>query len=162
MKFKLELHLIPESCFGSNLRKQLGNYQWDKLSKRIRTERNFTCDICDDTRIPKYMHLHEVWEFTNGIQKLVGFECVCSTCHDVHHWGLSQIQNKDMDDLMMHACEVNGCMEHDFQQHIRQSFNIWRQRSYQNWKLDLSYMDTMDLAGKPSTGLAIKMHRKRK
>ena len=51
-------------------------------------------------------------------------------------------------------------MERDFQQHIKRSFDIWEQRSYQQWELDVNFMDTMDSTGKPSNGLAIKMHRK--
>ena len=172
MTFKLQLHLIPETCFGFNLRNHLGGNQWNKLSKQIRLERNYTCDICKATRQPKYMHLHEVWEFKNGIQKLVGFECVCSTCHDVHHWGLSQVRNKDMYELMMHACDVNGCMEHEFEQHIRKSFEIWRERSCQEWKLDLNYMNSISIEKKTTrsqsqdvqsqSGLVIKMHRKKR
>lgn len=140
--FKLQLHLIPETCFGFNLRNHLGS-QWSKLSKKIRQERGYRCDICNIRLPKKSMHLHEVWDFTDGIQKLIGFECICYVCHGVHHWGLSQIHGKNMEHLLKHACKVNDCYDWEFVNHIRDSAEIWKERSSHKWELDLSYMDTM-------------------
>jgi len=139
---KLELHLIPKPCFGFNLRNHLGS-QWTKLSKKIRGDRNYICDICNISLPKRNMHLHEVWDFTDGIQKLVGFECVCHICHSVHHWGLSEIQGKNMDFLLKHACKVNNCHDWEFIHHIRDSAEIWEERSRKKWELDLSYMDAI-------------------
>lgn len=136
---KLELNLIPASSFGSNLRKKLGR-KWDTLSKRIRGERRFICDICNAKG--KTTHLHEVWEFDekNKIQKLIGFECICVTCHSVHHWGLSKIQGKNMNALMNHACNVNQCKRKVFNKHLLESFETWRRRSDCNWTLNLDFI----------------------
>ncbi len=100
---KLELHLIPRSSFCTNLRNNLSRTKWDQLSKKIRGEANFTCEICGANKIT---HLHEVWEFKDGIQKLVQFECLCPQCHAVHHWGLSDLQGKDMDNESKESIEA--------------------------------------------------------
>jgi len=161
INLKLQLHLIPRSSFGSNLRNQMGR-KWDTLSKQIRTERDFVCDICNRRKAGRAQtHLHEIWEYKNGIQKLIGFECVCATCHSVHHWGLSQIQRKDMNMLFNWACKINKCDRETFRNHIEESRRIWEYRSDQDWELDLSYLNTMGkVKGSSDSGLVIKMHRK--
>ena len=136
----LELHLIPRSSFGSNLRNQLGR-KWDTLSKKIRSERGFKCDLCRASK--KKTHLHEVWEYNEEtkIQKLIGFECVCENCHSVHHWGYSEIQNKNMEFLINHACHVNSCKKKEFEKHIEEASEIWRRRSNIKWTLNIDLMN---------------------
>lgn len=142
---KLELHLIPESTFYGNLRNKIGRQKWTTLSKKIRKERDYTCDICGakEGQEAPHTHLHEVWEFDedNKVQKLSGFECLCPDCHAVHHWGLSQIRGSDMIRLMRHACSINGCSEEYFHRHILEAFDTWRQRSTINWTVDTSILN---------------------
>jgi len=140
---RLGLQLIPESAFYSNLRNALGPRSWSALSKKIREENSYTCKYCpfiEDRSRRLYTHLHEVWEFdiTTKTQKLVDFECICPTCHSVHHWGLSRVQGKDMDYLLEHACEINNCTRQQFEEHIKKSFSTWRDLSYIKWSLDFS------------------------
>ena len=134
---KLELHLIPQTSFYSNLRNKIGRTEWDKLSRKIRSERNFTCELCGSTN---KTHLHEVWEFKKNIQKLVRFECVCQTCHAVHHWGLSEVQGRNMDFLTKHACKVNDCTLNQWHAHLNESFRTWTKRSEKQWKVDVSFL----------------------
>lgn len=139
---KLGLQLIPQTTWCNNLRKQLGN-DWTWISQRFRRKNNWTCQYCgwkEDRRNRKYTHLHEVWEFDleNKVQKLTGFECLCPLCHSVHHWGFAEEKGDNMDDLMVHACEINNCTESEFRDHIRESFQEWRERSLIDWKIDTS------------------------
>lgn len=141
---KLELHLVPQSCFYSNLRKVLKS-NWTQLSKDIRGKADLTCQICgwrqghsSPVLGRRYTELHEVWEYDEEkkVQKLVEFECLCPACHAVHHWGYSQVSGKDMDFLMYHACHVNGCSKSEFTQHLIESKEIWERRSFLSWKTD--------------------------
>ena len=137
---KLELHLIPQSSFFCNLRTALGN-KWYPLSKQIRKEHNDTCQYCGaikDTKKGLYIHCHEVWEYNEStkIQKLIGFECLCSDCHAVHHWEYSRISNRDLNALLKHACKVNNCSQDEFKRHIQEAGDLWIKRSAIQWKLE--------------------------
>lgn len=139
---KLKLALIPASSFCVNLRKTMKPEEWRKLSREVRSKANRTCQYCgwqEDYDTQEYTHLHEVWEFDekNQVQKLVGFECICPTCHNVHHWGFAQVSGVDMDKLLKHACKVNGCSALEFKKHIEESFQEWNRRSEIDWQVDL-------------------------
>lgn len=137
MKLILGLQLIPKTSFHFNLRNFLGK-EWSNLSKEIRNKHNRTCQICGwKEHGNQYTHLHEVWEFYEKLieQRLIGFECLCPTCHAVHHWGFSEIQGKNMEYLLNHACSVNKCSVEEFSQHIKESFLVWKQRSLKQWNI---------------------------
>lgn len=127
----------------------MGPKRWSSLSKQVRQSNRFTCQYCgakEDRSIKFYTHLHEVWEYDeeNRIQRLKGFECLCPTCHSVHHWGLSQVRGMDMNMLIRHACKINKCTEEQFNIHIAKSFQDWRRRSNGiEWKLDLGIYEEL-------------------
>jgi hypothetical protein len=149
MEMKLNLQLVPQSAFCKNLRNKVGQSRWSSLSKQIRASNHFTCQLCgtkENRKIKLYTHLHEVWEYDDDklIQKLAGFECLCPTCHAVHHWGLSQLRGMDMDMLVRHACKVNNCTKDEFMKHVYESFDLWRKRSIEiNWELDMGVYEDL-------------------
>lgn len=146
---KLKLELVPETAFCKNLRNRLGQSRWSSLSKQIRSAHHYTCEYCgakEDKSKRFYTHLHEVWEYDDEkhIQRLARFECLCSNCHAIHHWGLSQIRGLDMGFLLKHASNVNGCTEEEFKSHVYDSFKLWRERSTQpSWNLDLGIYEEL-------------------
>jgi len=145
MDLKLKLHLIPSGSFYSNLRNQLTQNEWSRISKMVRGYHG-KCQFCGwkpSIFRKEYTHLHEVWNFENGIQQLVDFECVCPTCHYVHHWGKSQIDGLNMDFLLRHACKVNKCSEEIFKQHIEDSFWEWQMRSQCEWNLKTDHLESI-------------------
>ena len=127
---KLELHLIPRTSFGANLRNRMGAYRWRKLSQQKREEAGHRCQICRFLGSGKGdLHLHELWEYDDHkrIQKLTGFEVVCRDCHDVHHWGRSTTkanQNR-IDQLLIHACFVNHCGVETWIAHVKEQGQLW-------------------------------------
>jgi predicted HNH restriction endonuclease len=140
---KLEIELVPRQCWGINIRKMLGK-DWETISKRVRRDHNYTCQICgweEDRKNGKYTHCHEVWDYDddNDIQRLTGFECLCPNCHAVHHWGHSKSIGRDMAALKEHAIAVNGCSEEDWDVHILEQSEIWSIRSYsdRDWTTEL-------------------------
>lgn len=141
-RMKLGLHLIPQTCFRSNLRNHLGQRKWSIFSRKIRRENNFTCKYCgfvEDRKTKKYTHLHEIWEFDdkNKIQRLIGFECICPDCHNVHHWGYSEYRGLNLKYLLDHACTINSCSSSEFKEHIAKERKLWEERSSHEWTLDL-------------------------
>ena len=140
---KLELHLIPKTSYYINLRNYLGS-GWKVISDSIRAKNDFTCQYCNLKKDPKNIHLHEVWEFSKetSVQKLVKFECICSTCHSIHHWGLSMIQGKNMPFLSKYACKINNCSIFEWNSYVEECFEEWKKRSEISWKVDVSYIDT--------------------
>lgn len=142
MELKLKLHLIPQTSFYYNLRSYLGRTQWSKLSRRIREKHNYKCQYCgfvEDRINKKYTNLHEIWKFDekNKIQKLIGFECICSDCHNIHHWGFSKFKGLNLEYLIKHACRVNNCTPQQFKKHIEKEKEIWYRRSQIKWKIEL-------------------------
>ena len=144
---KLALHLIPETTWYQNLRKELGS-QWKCVSYAIRARNQWTCQYCgwqEDRSIRRYTQLHEIWEYDTEkmIQRLIGFECLCPMCHKVHHWGGSKARGEDMDALMKHACKINNCTPQVFRKHIINSFKEWEERSKKKWTIDTSKLQEL-------------------
>ena len=131
---KLELELVPSSAFFKNLRNSLG-LKWGKVSNAVRSHYGYQCQLCLFKGKHSQVHLHETWEYNDEthIQRLKEFKCVCETCHNVIHWGRSQVSGKNMEKLLEHARTVNGCSAHDFKKHVKKSFEIWEERSQHEW-----------------------------
>ncbi len=105
--------------------------EWDEIRHRVYWEADHECVVCGARH--RKLHAHEVWAFDDKkkIQKLIGIECCCALCHDVHHFGrASQVYSKNyQNELMKHWCEVNGLTPKDFQKHLADIHAISRKRA---------------------------------
>jgi hypothetical protein len=143
---KLELHLIPYGAFYTNMRNQLGHHKWKRISQAVRDANRRTCKFCGwHEQPPIYTECHEVWEFNVEARKqiLKGFECLCPTCHAVHHWGHSKALGMNMMRLVEHACNVNKCHIEEFRRHVEASFDEWNVLSAMNFELDQTNFEEM-------------------
>ncbi|MDR1993460.1 MAG: HNH endonuclease [Nitrososphaerota archaeon] len=137
---KLIVELVPSTVWYSSLYRLLPSEVWSKLREGIIAENGRRCQICGAT-LGK-MNLHECWNYDdqNYIQKLVGFNLLCTMCHHVKHIGFARIlsdQGKlDYADVMAHFCKVNGCSEAVFTKHVDEAFVIWHKRSQYQWSQD--------------------------
>lgn len=144
MELKLKLHLIPSSAFYCNLKNKLGMGEWKKISTLVREKKESKCQFCgwvEDKKRKQYTHTHEEWEFIDGEQRLVDFECVCAECHKVHHWGRSSICGLNFEYLIKHACKVNRCTRSEFERHVEESFLEWEERSKTKWTMNINKLD---------------------
>lgn len=134
----LSLDLIPASSFGSNVRAIITRTQWSAISKHVRSQAYDTCQICQGEAVD----CHERWSYddSNGIQKLVWLIALCKRCHQVCHFGLARVQGKDKR-ARQHLMKVNNWTEKQAERHIKQSFEIWAQRSKKQWTLDISILN---------------------
>lgn len=113
---RLEIQPIPVSSWGKSLANRLDKSDWNEIRFRVYREANYKCQICKGGK--DTLHCHELWAFNDKakIQRLVGFECCCQLCHDVHHFGRStQVYPADyVKRLIEHWCKVNGKTKSQF------------------------------------------------
>lgn len=160
-KPKLEIELIPSTCHYSNVRTALKTKVWDKIRFIIYENAEHKCQICSQTGLEQgYKHrveCHEIWEYDDErkIQKLIGLIALCPTCHQAKHIGRSfAIGRKDI--VINKLMDINNWSEEKTLEIISEAFEINKERSKHNWKLDISLLKM------PPHNLEINSRPKRK
>lgn len=131
-KLKLVIDLVPKTCWYSNLRKNMPRSRWNKLRKQVYSKVGNICEICG---ADGKLKCHELWKYDDRkhVQKLKGFCALCNMCHLVAHFGFAQIlafQGKlDLEAVIKHFMKVNKVDRKVFENHLTESFTIWKQRS---------------------------------
>lgn len=144
-KPKLEVELIPTTCHFSNVRTTVTTAEWDKIRFLSYEAANNKCELCGSTgKLQGYKHnveCHEIWHYddTNHIQTLKGLISLCPTCHQVKHIGRSIAIGKQAVCLRQLA-QVNKWTLEQVHQHVIASFELHKERSKFQWKLDLSIL----------------------
>lgn len=137
----LKIDLVPRTSFYDNLRKVVTKEVWDKLRKQTYSKYKVTCGICGVKGV--VLDCHEIWSYDEAmtIQKLDGLIALCKQCHQIKHYGYSNIlaqQGKlDLVVLNKHFMKVNKCSEEVLNNHIDKSFEVWRKRSEKQWTINL-------------------------
>jgi len=131
VRLKLSIEPIPISTWGKSLANRLPKKEWDDMRTQAYREADYKCQVCGD--INGTLNAHEQWAFNEklGIQKLVGIEVCCETCHNVHHFGRSKavFPKHYIEKLITHWCTVNGLTRNDFIVHERGMHAISRKRA---------------------------------
>jgi len=139
MKRLLNFEMIPKTAWYDNVRSRVSHVEWEYIRANVMKGRCQYCGRRDG------LFCHEVWEYNNYTQKLVGFETVCFLCNCVHHIGLAEILAQrgelDWNELVRHYCVVNNCTRRDFQEDREEAVRVWLERSQHDWELDLSYLE---------------------
>jgi hypothetical protein len=138
---KLNLELVPSSCFYKNVRQILSKEQWSTISKQVRSSVYDACEICQSDS-EQFLDCHEVWEYNDKklIQKLIKMQALCKKCHGVKHFGLSKIQGKEAQ-AIRHLMAINKMTITQAKDYVAQAFQVWAERSKKTWKLDLSHLE---------------------
>ena len=153
----LTLELIPSTAWGSNLREILPRSEWDKLRKGRYKIAEFCCEICGkygfDQGFSWPVECHEVWDFDEdkGIQKLVRLIALCPLCHQVKHFGRTELMG-DADRAVMHLMHVNRWSRQDALKHIKEAAEAWERRSAMKWTLDVTHLQELGVP-LPNDGL---------
>ena len=145
MQFRLEIELVPKTCWYSNLRNVFTNQEWKVIRNYICDFRvtDNRCSICNEKVY--FLEAHEQWEYDmdNHIQKLVRIRPLCTNCHKVKHWGLAQLRG-EQDLVINQFLKVNQCTEPDLVEHLIKTEELFKQRNaITDWKLDMSYLKTI-------------------
>lgn len=142
---KLEIELIPKTCFFSNVRTLLPKKYWDLLRKASYEKAEHKCELCSDTgKKQGYRHnveCHEIWDYDDKlkIQILRGLISLCPRCHQVKHFGrtsavgLQAVAFKQLE-------KVNKWNHKDCVTHLADTMTQWADRSQYKWRLDISIL----------------------
>jgi len=141
---KLTIEMVPKSSWNSNLRSILKQKQWDVVRRNCYAEANHLCEVCgrDGT-----LHCHEKWEYDDKkkIQKLTGLVALCRDCHMCKHFGFALVMHHkgelSIDRVKNHFMDINGVAEDEFRKIVMDEMRLWAERSKEEWKLDIKYLD---------------------
>lgn len=137
---RLTIELIPKTSWNNNLRSYLTQRQWDVVRRKCYAEAGNKCEICGDVGPRHPVECHERWDFIDGKVKLLGLIALCPNCHEVKHVGLAGIRGR-AHHAKAHFMKVNNMSSHDADIYIAEAFNLWRERSNQQWDLEISYLE---------------------
>lgn len=133
---KLELDLIPSGTHFKNVRSMIHPCLWDGIRKAVYRSANYRCEICGG-RGPRHpVECHEVWEYEDGIQRLVKLIALCPDCHGVKHFGLSELRGRG-DHCLKHLAKVNNISLDDAVDMVNKAFKEWSIRSGQKWEVNI-------------------------
>lgn len=138
--YPIYFQLIPPRAFGQKVKTVVGDYTWQKISKKVREDANYTCAYCDEYHPEKWgtdAHEEWDWDFETGTQKLKAIKCVCKRCHMTVHPGANNYFGRfDFEDITKNFCKINNC-EEDFCANALKISRVYQ--SYLNqrdWKLE--------------------------
>ncbi len=137
---RLTIELVPRTCWYSNMRSLLPRAEWDRLRRQVYRDYGHRCGICGAAG---ELHCHEVWSYDDAahVQRLQGYTALCAWCHHVKHLGHAQIladEGKlDLERVIAHFLQVNGCDRATFERHRAEAFARWNERSRHEWQTEL-------------------------
>jgi len=144
---RLTIELVPRSCFYKNVRSNVTREEWDAIRFMVYENAGFKCEICgkesgmDACRV-KDLEAHEVFEYKDGIQKLVRLEALCSACHGVKHIGrLQMISQWRYKKAIEHFAKINRLTHNEIVVCLHEAQETWLKRSNIEWELDISYLN---------------------
>lgn len=145
-KPKLTIELIPKTCHFSNVRTTVKKKEWDKIRFISYEAAGHKCEICGDSgKNQGYKHnveCHEIWDYDdeNKTQILIGLISLCPTCHQVKHIGRAIAIGKHKEAYNQLA-RVNKWTQKQVEQHIEESYEVYKERSKYEWALDISILN---------------------
>lgn len=138
---KLQIELVPGSCWWSNVRSNVTKQQWDNIRKSVYIKANYNCEICGEKGTKHPVECHEVWIYddTTLIQKLGYFQALCPLCHEVKHIGLAGIRGNG--DRAFNRFKTINQLDDNIAKRIKSAvFRQWSIRSIKQWKLDIEHL----------------------
>jgi len=137
---RLVAELVPSSTWGWNLRSLLTAKGWEIVRQKVYEKAGFVCSICGGKGHKHPVECHERWEYDDAkrVQKLVGLESLCPSCHEVRHIGRAFAVGRGPK-AMTHMMKVNSWTLDQVEKHIEEAMTIWNSRKGV-WKLDLSWL----------------------
>jgi len=137
---KLNFEVIPDGCWGYNLRTVLPKKLWDFLKKDVKEKADGKCEICG--RKTHRLEAHERWDYDveKGIIKLVDIVAVCKDCHSVIHIGRTQLVG-DIERAEKHYMKVNGCNYAKFREDLgKANLRHAELNKVSEWAMDISFL----------------------
>jgi 5-methylcytosine-specific restriction endonuclease McrA len=135
---RLEVELVPEPCWWSNVRSVVDPPVWDRLRRQTYRQARYRCEICGGRGPQHPVEAHEVWAYDDlrHVQRLERLIALCPACHEVKHLGLAHVRGVETRALA-HLARVNGWPPETVTLYTRRAFRVWELRSEHQWTLDL-------------------------
>jgi len=131
-------HLVPSTCWYSNLRSLLPRKDWDRIRRQVYNLADYHCRICGGQGKQHPVEAHEFWLYDDAAetQRLTDVMALCPMCHSVQHFG--RVIPAHQDRVLKHMAKVNNWSMDDVRVMIEISFEQWAYRSRHSWRLDIS------------------------
>lgn len=146
---RLEVELVPQTCWWSNVRSQVTKTQWETCKRFVRTRSRDRCEVCGGRGMKWPVECHEIWNYDdeNQIQTLVGLVALCPDCHAAKHIGrtLSVESSQRGEHVLRHIMTINRWGYEHLEQYLDKVFAIHSIRSEWVWSLDVSYLKTVGI-----------------
>lgn len=140
MDYKLKFELVPDGCWGYNLRTVLSKKQWDFLKSYAKEKSGGKCAICGAKT--NRLEAHERWSYdaSTHTQKLVDIIAVCKDCHSVIHISRTQLVGGE-ERAEKHFMKVNGATYAEYRAALSLASEEHRRlNQVPEWVMDLSYL----------------------
>jgi hypothetical protein len=140
----LFVDLVPSSCWFTNVRSCVDQRDWERLRRMVTNRAGRMCEICRRSEAreeERWMEVHERWAYDSSrhVQTLRRLICLCTDCHRTTHFGLAKVKGLSTQ-AFAHLMTVTGWPTQQADQHVREAFAVWEQRSRTVWTLDLSIL----------------------
>jgi 5-methylcytosine-specific restriction endonuclease McrA len=136
---ELYVDMVPSSSWFSNIRSEIKQSEWKKIATEVYKINNKTCVICGGFGRKHLVEAHERWSYKGTIQKLVGIEPLCPSCHECTHIGLASARGR-MAQAISHLRMVNDWNQETAFAHVSVAYKEWEERSLVDWEVDLNYI----------------------
>jgi hypothetical protein len=139
---RLTIELVPQTCWFSNVRKQVSKNDWDRIRSSVYRSAGYRCEVCGGRGRHHPVECHEVWQYEEpaGVQRLLRMIALCPACHEVKHMGLAEIRGRG-DAACKHLARVNSWTDAEAARYTENAFLTWQRRSDRTWKLDISALE---------------------
>lgn len=142
----LQIELIPKTCWFSSVRTMVKPSEWDKIRHISYDSAGNKCEICSGTgKQQGYNHdleCHEIWRYDKEIktQRLISLISLCPLCHSCIHYGRARTP-KRRKECLIHFIKVNNWKVSDVELHIKEAYELYKERSKHKWILDISLLN---------------------
>lgn len=137
---KLEIELVPQTSWFTNLRSLLMPQEWDRVRHEVYARANYHCECCGAKVAKGQLDAHEEWAYhDDGRQELVRLVALCKACHECKHIGLAQVQGR-FEIALAHLMQVNRLSADQARQQVDAAFTLWEKRGRRKWSLDTEYL----------------------
>ncbi len=139
--------LIPATSWGSNLHNLLSRKDWDRLRIETFASAGRRCEVCGSS---SNLECHELWKYYEpilrypddvkiGVQHLQGLIALCTECHEAHHLGFANTQDR-LAKALEHIAMVNHWGTEEIKEYYKYISTAWERRNQFFWMLDLSFL----------------------
>lgn len=140
---RLAVAMTPSTCRNTGVESCVSREDWKRIRLGVVNCAHRHCEICRQPPAPEikvYLDVQERYTFEDGRQVLKRLVCACSHCALFSQFGWAMALGQEAA-ARHHLLTVNGWTGSQLEDHLRQAYAAWAERSRQDWELDLSIVE---------------------